>query len=93
MECVTMWYVTMTDNFMSGWGEAEGKTNKLVFVCDTQHQARIVYENAQAREDMDKIDISTSKPYYDKKRFYTQFKDINEYPSWYKDGYFKKEGV
>ena len=23
-------YVTMTDKFMSGWGEAEGKINKYV---------------------------------------------------------------
>ena len=26
-----MYYVTMTDKFMSGWGKARGKINKLVF--------------------------------------------------------------
>ena len=28
-----IYYVTMTDRFMTGWGEAKDKINKLVFVC------------------------------------------------------------
>ena len=28
------YYVTMTDKFMSGWGEAAGKVNKLVIECE-----------------------------------------------------------
>jgi len=35
-----MLYVTMTDKFMSGWGMAEGKTNKLVLECKNLHEAK-----------------------------------------------------
>lgn len=38
-------YVTMTDNFMSGWGDAEGKINKLSIECDDCDEAEIVAEN------------------------------------------------
>jgi len=38
-----MYYVTMTDSFMGGWGTAEGKINKLVFECkDLKTTLRIV---------------------------------------------------
>ena len=39
-----MVYVTMTDKFMSGWGMAKGKTNKLVIECENSMQAeKIAY--------------------------------------------------
>jgi hypothetical protein len=47
-----MYYVTMTDKFMSGWGEAQGKNNKLVISCDTYEEAQIVEENARRRKEM-----------------------------------------
>ena len=34
-----MFYVTMTDKFMSGWGYAAGKTNKLIIECADIAQA------------------------------------------------------
>ena len=82
------YYVTMTDKFMSGWGMAEGKINKLIFECKDYKQAEIVRDNAQAREEMKYINIVTSKPYYNNDRYYPQVKTIEEYPNWYKEGYF-----
>ena len=35
-----MYYVTATDKFMSGWGLAENKTNKVVVVCENWQEAR-----------------------------------------------------
>ncbi len=29
-----MYYVTATDKFMSGWGLAKGRTNKVVVICE-----------------------------------------------------------
>lgn len=84
-----MHYVTMTDSFMSGWGNAKGKLNKLVFECDSYEQAEIVAENARNRNDQKYIRITTKKPYYPSARYYTQTKTIEEYPSWYEKGYFK----
>lgn len=43
------YYVTMDDTFMSGWGEAEGKTNKLIFKCKDKEEANVVAENAKRR--------------------------------------------
>lgn len=37
-----MYYVSMTDKFMSGWGMAEGKLNKLVISCNTAEEANMI---------------------------------------------------
>lgn len=86
-----MFYVTMTDTFMSGWGMAEGKKNKLVFICESLDEANIVAENARNRTDQSYINICTKKPYYNSKYYYTQYKTKDEYPKWYEKDYFKRE--
>jgi hypothetical protein len=58
----TKFYVTMTDKFMSGWGMASGKTNKLVIECDTYEQAEIIERNASRRSEMKYVNIRSSKP-------------------------------
>jgi hypothetical protein len=83
-------YVTTTDSFMSNWGSAKNKTNKLIFGCDSLAQARIVADNAQSRSDQKRVNICANKPYYNKDRYYVQYKDETIYPSWYKKDYFKK---
>ena len=83
-------YVTMTDSFLSGWGMAKGKINKLVFECDSYEEAEIVADNARNRGDQKYINISYKKPYYNKNKYFVQFKTKEEYPNWYKENYFKK---
>ena len=58
------YFVTMTDKFMSGWGMAEGKTNKLIIECETMEQARIIEKNAKKRPEMKYVNITNKKPYY-----------------------------
>lgn len=77
------YYVTMTDKFMSGWGKARGKINKLVFVCDSYEQAEVVARNAEKRSDQTHINITDRRPYYNKRTHYTQLKTIADYPKWY----------
>jgi len=88
-----VYYVSMTDKFMSGWGRAKNKINKLVFECDTYQEAEIVYNNAINRKDQKHVNICINKPYYNPNRYYTQFKDKKIYPSWYKPNFFKKGGA
>lgn len=57
-------FVTMTDKFMSGWGMAERKTNKLIIECETWEQAETIQRNAQKRPEMKYINICTTKPRY-----------------------------
>ena len=57
-------FVTMTDKFMSGWGMAQGKTNKLIIECDTCEQAAIIERNALRRDEMRFVNIRTTKPRY-----------------------------
>lgn len=83
------YWVTMTDKFMSGWGKAEGKINKLVFECDSYDEAVTVAENAAARGDQKNVNICTKKPYYSPSRYYAQVKNKEEYSTWYKQGAFK----
>lgn len=59
-----MFYVTMTDKFMSGWGMAQGKTNKMIVQCRTIDQAEQVERAAQRRPEMRYVNIRTTKPRY-----------------------------
>jgi hypothetical protein len=60
----TQFYVTMTDKFMSGWGMAQGKTNKLIIECQNINQAMQIEHSARKRGEMRYINIRTTKPYY-----------------------------
>ena len=59
-----MYYVTATDKFMSGWGLAENKINKVVVVCNSIGEAEEVEEALHRRSEMKYINIRYSKPYY-----------------------------
>ena len=69
------WYVTMTDKFMSGWGQAKGKTNKFVIGCNTYRQAQTIVRNAERRSEMIYINYTSRKPYYDPRRFLVSYRD------------------
>jgi hypothetical protein len=81
-------YVTMTDPFLSGWGLAQGKINKLIFPCDSYAQAQIVEDNARARGDMQRINICANFPRYNSRTHYAQVKTIEDYPNFYRAGFF-----
>ena len=83
-----MFYVTMTDKALSGWGRAEGKINKLIFECDNMKEAKTVEENAANRGDMKYINIRVAKPYYPPSRYLAQTKTKEDYPKWYQEGAF-----
>ena len=70
-----MYWVTMTDKFMSGWGLAENKINKLVIECENYAMAQIVENNAENRSEMKYINIVTKKPYYNKDRYVVNYHD------------------
>jgi len=79
-------YVTMTDKFMSGWGEAEGKINKYVIECDSHQQAQICAKNARLRSEMKYINIVSKKPYYSETRYLVSLKKFSELGSiWTQD--------
>lgn len=59
-----MYYVTMTDNFMSGWGDARGKINKLVIECGTYSEAAQIARAARQRREMRRVNIRATRPYY-----------------------------
>lgn len=90
-EKVTKYYVSMTDKFMSGWGMADNRTNKLVIECDSYEEALIVQDNAQHRTEMKYINICINKPYYNQEYYLTNYYSKNDgYESWFKKGYFQK---
>lgn len=59
-----IFWVTMTDKFMSGWGMAANKTNKLIIACYTYQQAEIIERNANRRNEMKYVNICSRKPRY-----------------------------
>lgn len=77
------YYVTMTDKFLSGWGMAQAKINKLVLTCDTWEEAEIVEQNALKRSDMKNVNICVNKPCYNQDRYFVSWHDKTDYPTWY----------
>ena len=68
-----MYYVTMTDKFMSGWGKAVGRENKYVVECETAEQAEAIERAAQDRPEMQRIKTVTRKPNYDESLYLTSW--------------------
>jgi len=86
----TMYYVTMTDTFLTGWGHAQNKTAKFIYECETYEEALIVQENAANRTDQKYINICIRKPYYSPRSYLVQIKNKINCPFWYKKGQFKR---
>ena len=77
------YYVTTTDRFMSGWGPAKRKDNRLIFPCESMAEAMRVDSYAKNRGDQMRVFICTSKPKV-RAHHYTQVKTKDQYPNWYK---------
>lgn len=58
------YYVVMTDKFMSGWGMAEGMTNKFIIGCDDLERAGYLFEAARRRPEMKYVNFTVKKPRY-----------------------------
>ena len=80
-----MVYVTMTDKFMSGWGMAKGKTNKLVIECENRLQAEKIADYANnERDEMKYINITYNKPRYNSSKYITSWKVYSQMTGWIK---------
>lgn len=79
-------YVTCTDKFMSGWGPAKRRNNRLIFVCASMAEARTVYDNAVGRSDQKNVHICTRKPKLDHYTNLYQLKTRGDYSAWYEPG-------
>jgi hypothetical protein len=77
------YYVTMTDSFLSGWGMAENKTNKLVIGCDTFNEAVSVKRYALNRSEMKYVNIVYNKPRYKDEYYFVTYHDKTDYPFWF----------
>ena len=93
--------VTCIDKFMSGWGHAESKKNKLILLCDNHDEAGTVEQNARDRGDQSHVKITTlgkalaarinaGNIDFNHGDHYVQVKTNDDYSSWYKAGYFRK---
>lgn len=83
------YYVTMKDKFMSGWGQAKGRTNIFQVECDTLKQAEQVAAAGRDREEMANVNIRAvdREPYYNKRRYLVSkrtYADLGEVwkPEW-----------
>ncbi len=83
-------YVSMTDKFMSGWGEAKGLIAKYIYECDSWEEAEKVEQNALARGDQKYVNICLKKPYYNQNRYLVMEKNKRDNPTWYIKDYFRR---
>lgn len=73
------YYVTMNDKFMTGWGESKNKISKFVIECDSMNDARIAYERALTRSEMNYINIAIGKiPYYNTKKYHVSIRKFSD---------------
>lgn len=79
-----MVYVTMTDKFMSGWGMAKGKINKLVIECENSVQAEKIAYCANSYPEMKYISVAYSKPCYRNSKYLTSWKKYSDMTGWIK---------
>jgi hypothetical protein len=79
-------YVTCTDKFMSGWGHAEGLTNRLILPCKSQEEAWIVYDNAKGRTDQKNVQMCTTKPRLQSSGYLYQLMTKDDAANWYTEG-------
>lgn len=71
-------YVSMTDKFLSGWGLANNKIDKLVIICENFEQAETIKKNSGMRGDMKNINICLNKPRYNPNRYIVSYKNFDE---------------
>ena len=57
-----MFYVSMTDKFMSGWGASSGKNNKYIVECETLAEAETIEKAARQRPEMRRISVHARMP-------------------------------
>ena len=62
------YYVTATDTFMSGWGCAEGKINKIAIGCNNRSEVAEVKAALRGRSEMKYIN-DTVNPKYPSDRY------------------------
>ena len=79
------YYVTATDSFLSGWGMAKDKINKIVLECDSMSQAQTVLKNLKKRNEMKYVNICKNKPNYNRSRYLESYKTIDDSPAFYKE--------
>ena len=56
----------MVDNFMSGWGQAEGLVNIYLVECDTERQAECIEKSAKNRGEMSRVQFHHNEPHWPK---------------------------
>ena len=85
------YYVVCVDTFLSGWGKAENKINRIILPCKSLDEAEVVRENARGRGDMKSIRIHSSKPQLRRRNFSVwQVMNRKSARAWYKPGRWTK---
>lgn len=63
------YYVTATDSFMSGWGCAEGKINKIAIGCNNRTEVAEVKNALRGRSEMKYVNDTTNMSRYHSSRY------------------------
>lgn len=79
---MTEFYVQMRDNFLSHWGQSEGRFNLLQITCPDIKSAEVVATNARLRPEMSRVVVSNSRRESDSQTLVSEllYKDLG--PIW-----------
>lgn len=78
-------YVIMIDRFMSGWGKADGKKNRLIIECDSLSVAEGIALAAKNRDEMKNIRVSELLPQSSPRQYIVSTKkaEVDLWGPWY----------
>ena len=81
------YYVVCVDTFLSEWGKAQNKINRLILPCKDFAEAEVVCDNARGRGDMKSVHIHSEKPRLRRPDFSLwQVMDPKSASAWYPPG-------
>ena len=72
------WFVVMRDQFMSGWGRADGLVNWMVVGCHSLEQAEAIELAAKDRDEMQHVSITDIVRHRSRRLYtYKQFGELS----------------
>lgn len=80
---MALFYVSATDNLLSGWGQAVSKTSKFLVACNTEEQVektkKWMFQNTLAGGHVfSRIEVHKEKPYYPPSNYHVSIKHYDE---------------
>lgn len=77
-------FVSFTDRFLSGWGEAVGKVHKQVIICDNWAEADKIESSLNSDRSASWVRVYREMPYFAPGKYSVSYRMASDCPAWLK---------